>query len=119
MGAFLLARRTSGSQPGTDVRAIAARRGSARRGGRSAAVGVAEGVEVGPGGFMPAATAARFMLSATHWRDMSSMGWLRSLEWKEARSARLSTKSAGIGTSRLFRALLLGASSRTLMTGGP
>ena len=67
---------------------------------------------------MPASTAARFMLSATHWREMSSMGRLRSLEWNEAKSARLSTRSAGIGTSRTLRALLPGASGRTLVTGG-
>ena len=46
------------------------------------------------------------------------MGRLRFLEWNEARSARLSTRSAGIGTSRPLRALLSGASGRTLMIGG-
>ena len=46
-----------------------------------AAVGVAEGVGVRPGGVsMPASAAARFILSATHCREMPSMGWRRSLE---------------------------------------
>ena len=67
---------------------------------------------------MAASAAASLMLSATHWREMSSMGRLRSLEWKDARPARLSTRSAGIGTSRPFRALLPEAFGRTLMTRG-
>ena len=41
---------------------------------------------------MPASAAARFILSATHWWEMSSMGRLRFLEWKDARSAKLSTQ---------------------------
>ena len=40
------------------------------------------------------------------------MGRLRSREWKDARSARLSSRSAGIGTSWPR------ASARTLTTGG-
>ena len=67
---------------------------------------------------MPTFTAARFIDSPTHWRVMSSMGRFLSLEWNEARSARLCRRSEGIGTSRPLRALFPGTSGRMLMTGG-
>ena len=67
---------------------------------------------------MPTCAAARFIASPTHCREMSSMGRLRSLAWNEAKSARLSSRSAGTGTSRPLRDLFPGAFGRMVITGG-
>lgn len=52
--------------------------------------------------------AARFIASPTHCSEMSSMGQLRSSAWNEARSARLSSRSAGTRASRPYRTCFRG-----------
>ena len=79
-----------------------------------ATVGVAEGEGVDP---RRGYARLGYPRSRAHRREMSSNGRSRSLAQKEARSARLSSKSAGVGTSRPRRDLLPGASGRTPITG--
>ena len=83
------------------------------------AVGVPQRVGVGPCAVSsPASMAASFIDLLTHCRLMSKRGFLRSFAWIDARSPRLSTRSAGMGTSRPFFDLFSVTSGRRKMIGG-
>ena len=67
---------------------------------------------------MPAAATARFMLSATHWREMSRMGRLAVLGVNIGQVGQAFHQVRGDRDLAALAGLVPGASGRTLMTGG-